>query len=151
MLDHDSHALNLDRILAYFQSLETSLRSAIAHLSKLWRAPYDVSTLKIGDQVNADPFTNYDTLSKLIERFNSLVPPADQIDVRPLVALRDAMAHGRVFSATPAFPLKLIKFTKEDGKGSVSVEYSSTMDEAWFESERNRVAGALQKLSKYAG
>src|SRR5579863_3752821 len=81
MDEHDSHALNLGRILANFQSLETSLRSAIAQLGNLWRAPYDVSNLKVRDQVNADPFTNYDSLSKLIEKFNSLLGPTLALQV----------------------------------------------------------------------
>jgi len=42
------------------------------------------------------------------------------------------IAHGWVFSKTPKFPVKILRFAKPSG-GRVTIENVTVADEAWFQ------------------
>jgi hypothetical protein len=56
------------------------------------------------------------------------------------VALRDALAHGRVWTLDCRFPVKLVKFRKSR-PGWVTVEWAEDMTVDWFKKQM-RVVGA---------
>jgi hypothetical protein len=139
----DTYTTLLGQVLGNFHGLEMAIRAFLAT-----RDPrnalddgQEFKSLVAGDTVAETPFTDYSSLGQLIANFNSLVPSHRRIDPG-LVDLRDALAHGRLWSPTGAFPLHLLKFGKPAG-GRVKVTLAVTVTEAWLHEQRDRVLEAL--------
>jgi len=62
-----------------------------------------------------------------------------------IVNLRDAIAHGRVFSFEPSCPLVLLKFSKPKGD-QAKVEFNATMTSEWFDTNIKRVNAEFSKV-----
>ena len=149
----ENHAIHLGKLVGNLQSLEVLLRfyhkkiqakkdPASVYSSDYWE-------LKVGDAIAEDAFSNYDTLGKLVSKFNSQITSRDHsLVVDPAVIdVRDLLAHGRV-SAKAADPaeLKIIKFGSPSG-GKVAVVASSLMSEAWFETNISLVRAQIEKVA----
>jgi hypothetical protein len=137
----------LGQIWGNFHSLEMALRNFLAA-----RDPRDAiqegqtfDALAVGDVVGETAFTDYASLGKLIAEFNQSVLEKRRIDPA-LVDLRDALAHGRVWSLTGTFPLRLLKFSKPQD-GAVRVTWATTMTEEWLAEQRTRVHQALARIA----
>ena len=130
----DWHLWNVGMLIAQLQSLEFSARIAIATMTGT-RSGADLRALQPGQWVSEDPITNYD----------GLVSARPQLDVAEIVNLRDQLAHGRVASGDPTFPLILLKFGRSlDGK--VPVLARIEMTETWFANQWGLVYEALQTV-----
>lgn len=107
-----------------------------------------MSHLKVGDTVPENAYTSYDTLDQLIARFNRLAAkrfPAKAIDVR-IVAVRDALAHGRIWADSPGPPLRLLKFSKPKD-GIAKVQFAEVMSIDWLNSQTARLSAELGKVA----
>ncbi|MBC7367213.1 MAG: hypothetical protein H7343_10460 [Undibacterium sp.] len=145
----EERAQNLGGLVLNFHSLEFLLRAFMGGLPGAIPSgmPYGISvyTAKVGTVLPLDDFTNYATLGQLIIKPNketsklSLGPPIDE----SLVALRDAIAHGRVATANAGEPMRLIKSDRPTQKGTVVVVVNELMDELWFKTSRRRVIDAM--------
>lgn len=62
-----------------------------------------------------------------------------------IVGLRDALAHGRVFSYEPSPPSVLLKFSKPKN-GYVKVEFSALMTRDWFDKQIKWIQRELRKV-----
>lgn len=116
----DEHARQLGGLVANFQSLEFVLRVFLQGSAPLNGIPYgtDIYSFPIGTVLPKNELTNYDSLGKLIRRFNAemTVQGRPEID-SSLVEVRDALAHGRVSGAAEDKNLRLLKFsTPKNGK-----------------------------------
>jgi hypothetical protein len=138
------YATKLGQIWANFHSLEMTLRTFLA-----LRDPRDAlkegqsfATLAVGDVVAENPTTDYASLGQLIDQFNKAASPQRRIDPT-LVDLRDALAHGRVWSPDGSFPLRLLKFSRPHRDGSIRVTWATTMTGDWLDEQRQRVFEAL--------
>src|SRR6266446_4664794 len=118
-------------LIAQLQSLEFSARIAIATMTGT-RSGADLRALQPGQWVSEDPITNYD----------GLVSARQQLNVAEIVNLRDQLAHGRVASGDPTFPLILLRSL--DGK--VPVLTRIEMTETWFANQWGLVYEALQTV-----
>lgn len=130
------YTLRLGKLVSHFQSLEFILRTFLVNYeSKRFLELVRLFELKEGEFVTHNAFTNWDNLRNCIEKYNSHVKSSEanlEID-ETLVVVRDAIAHGRVFSQDPAFatPNKLLKFSMpQDDK--VQVEFSAWLTEDWL-------------------
>ena len=132
------------RLIGNLQSLEFSARVAIATITGS-QSGVDLRALQPGQWVLEDPMTNYDQLTAVLEKFNALVSPRRQLDVARIVDLRDQLAHGRVSSGMPTFPLMLLKFGKPVN-GKVPVVARIEMTDAWFREQRTLVHEAIQTV-----
>ena len=148
----ESHAFALGQIIGNLHTLEFLLR---VFLGQMHTERYPSSTainldrINVGDKVPENYLTNYDTLGKLVHNYNNLVSksaPELQIDM-DIVQLRDALAHGRVSSATPSPPFRLLKFDKPQ-QGFVKVTYALDMTPAWLSAQINHLRDAAWKVSK---
>jgi hypothetical protein len=153
----DKHGLNLGKLVGNFQSLEFALRAflindEIAQKGPLSKSATDMHEMNEGDIVPENAFTNYDTLAKLIEKYNGnpkILSAGLTID-ETLVDIRDAIAHGRVSAATPSSSLKLLKFNKPKNN-QVKVTFSVLMTREWFAEQLRRVYDAVLKVSEANG
>jgi hypothetical protein len=154
------HALCLGKLIGNLQSLEVLLRiyllnvSAAAKTGRTTKKPY--WDLAVGETVDDDEFSNYDTLGQLVTKYNQDMAtraPALSVDTS-VVAVRDLLAHGRIAgTAEDQTTLKAIKFYKpRNGKAVVSV--SVLLDDAWFDTnvacsraQIENVARAIQTYS----
>ena len=149
----DKHALRLGRLVGNFQSLEFALRAFLVNdeiasgdSSAKFANLYDMNG---GDIVPENAFTNYDTLSKLIKKYNrhpKILSAGLTID-KSLVDIRDAIAHGRVSATDPSSSLKLLKFGEPNNK-RVEVTFSVLMTKEWFSEQISRVYNAILKVSE---
>ncbi len=140
----DKYALWLGELVSNFQSLEFSLRAFLinAEIGSGSSFPQSANLLDMneGDTVSENAFTNYDTLGQLIQKYNShpkILSAGLTID-NTLVAVRDAVAHGRISAATPSSILKLLKFDKPKNN-QVKVTFSVSMTKEWFAEQIKRV------------
>ena len=149
----DEHARYLGGLVVNLQSLEFILR---AFLQQLPTAPpfglppgTDIYSFPVGAEVPLNEVTNYDSLRRLIKKFNSEMEKrgVDQID-ETLVRLRDAVAHGRVSTADPMAEMRLLKFS-EPKNGHVCVEFNEVMSSAWFKEQTRRVGQAILAVQRH--
>ncbi len=78
--------------------------------------------------------TKHDTLDESISMFNSIVrgrDPTLTLDLH-VVDIRDAIAHGRIFTHHPSKPMQLFKYTKPK---KVEVKLAVTNTPEWFANE----------------
>ncbi len=119
--------LAIGKIIVNLHSLEFALRSFLwnhQNSTDLKNRHNTILQLKVGQEVPADAFSNYDTLNELIKKFNEIVRQVDSkfsLD-QSIVDLRDALAHGRIWAEDRQLPMQLVKFAKEN-KGMVKVTH----------------------------
>jgi hypothetical protein len=149
----DEHYSLLGRLVANLQSLEFIMRGFL-HESAPRRPdgiPHgtDWYTFGVGTEVPLDEFTNWDTLGQLIEKFNmEMLRRGDPgLDKDALVTVRDALAHGRVSSASPEGDMRLLKFDKP-GRGNrvVRVTFNQAMTREWFRDQTRAVGQAIRRV-----
>jgi len=149
-MDGTTHVMKLGKLVGNFHSLEFVVRLAIKVLSKDATPGVDVHKIRIGDAIPADAICDYDSLGRVIDRYNALVKRADQLDRDALVTARDMLAHGRVCSGDATFPLRLVKFGREQN-GQVLVEALVDLDEAWFDRHLTLTMEAIKRAGAMAG
>jgi hypothetical protein len=146
-MNMNEHAQLLGELVNNLLSLELVLRLFLLEKNS-HRSKVDYFSLKIGDIVDEDEFTNYDTLGKLIDKYNDYVKsydPALIID-KSLVSTRDALAHGRIARSRPEGSSRLLKFDKPDNNGRVRVTHSEEMDVEWFNRNKRVASESLEKV-----
>lgn len=146
-MDYEDHARGLGILVSYFHALEFTLRAVLKNYEKArTKTKIVYSVLKKGDTVPEDAMTNYDSLGNLIDKYNELAPKELRI-AKGIVAIRDAIAHGRVFSDTQNLPMNLFKFDKPKN-GAVAVTFAATLDQNWFRDTAVHLYGEIQKVMK---
>lgn len=134
----DEYFRLMGNLIVNLQSLEWALRAFLYNADSKPKDPgfsKNIYDFKVGDCVEENAFTNFDTLGQLVDKYNGIVGSKDStlcVD-RGIVDIRDALAHGRIASESPSpnKPQKLVKYTKpKDGK--VYVTHYITMTEDWF-------------------
>lgn len=139
----DEYYQLMGTLVANLQSLEFALRAFLYNKEsgpkpanpEFGKNIYD---FKVGDCVEETAFTNHDTLGQLIDKYNEIVKSKDStvcVD-RGIVDIRNALAHGRIASESPApeVPLKLIKYGKPQN-GQVCVTHYVTLTKDWFDKQ----------------
>jgi hypothetical protein len=145
-MDPQDHIKGLGILVSYFHTLEYVLRGVLKNQEKGKTKKIDYSLLKLGDTVPEDPMTNYDSLGGLIDKYNRIAPIELQI-AKGIVAVRDAIAHGRVFSDTQSLPMRLFKFDKPKN-GVAPVAFAVTLDQDWFQTTGVHLYGEILKVMK---
>ena len=150
----DRYALALGKIVSNLQSLEVLLRVFLHNVDKerYGSPPPEVGLNKInvGLEVPENYFTNYDSLRDVISKYNNFISKLRQPELRvdeTLVALRDAIAHGRVVGLKPEPPLQLYKFGKP-ANSQVPVIDTIDLTDAKLKRDIRRVFGELMKVKK---
>jgi len=152
--DLDWYDKKLGKLWNYLLSLEVLLRGCILIKRNQESSLPRLDILKAGDIVEENALTNYDSLGKVIDRFNSFFKKEDWvIDKDKIVQLRDVLAHGRLISFKLNYPVKIFKFAKPV-KSNVKVEFTEEMTSDWFDKnlvflrkELGRIAGIFGRLT----
>jgi len=147
---HFRHDVELGRLITNLHSLELVLRDFLLTdtegLNKSRRHARSLKKMRIGQYVAENPFTNYDSLKRLIDKYNKRVETGAKgyaVDEK-IVKLRDAIAHGRTFAYGPDMPMLLMKFSRPK-EGMVKVEFSAVMTIDWFDKQIKWVKRELDK------
>ena len=148
----ENHVLYLGRLVGNLHSLEVLLRVYLATSGAKRRGaqvPHGPPViLSIGDTLDEDEFTNYDSLGELVKKFNADVighAPHLQVDTK-VVPLRDLLAHGRVSADAPDEKrLRIVKFDRPSG-GRVRVSDAALMDEGWFKTNIDLVLTQIERV-----
>lgn len=148
-MDNEKHALHLGGLIGNLQSLEIGIRFALAQRPKsVAKDAYgdDFRNATVGTLVPVSDLSSYASLGELIKAFNDTFSPATPLD-GGLVALRDALAHGRVFAGPGEKEFRIVKFAKPTkGATEVAIVYSVVMSEAWFIENKARVRCAMETV-----
>ena len=149
-MDDTKRLINLGKLVNNMQSLEFGLRGCLFE---------DEITKGISKQLTSHPkftkgevlpknaYTNWDSLSKLIRKYNGLpISKGFEID-ETLVEIRDVIAHGRVFLYSETGIIQLVKFSKPKGS-KVEVEFSSWMTEEWVGRQNDLFYEAVRKVAE---
>jgi len=151
----EDYVTSLGKLIGNLHSLEMALRAHLGGLDESATQPFSpiqLENLHPGIQLPENAFTNFDSLAKLIRKFNcSLSPNQLHLAVETgLVDLRDAIAHGRVFAKRAASPMFLIKFTRPK-EGRVEVAFAAKLTPNWLMRQRKRVARSIQNIRAAGG
>jgi hypothetical protein len=144
-MDIKSYGCAVGALIVNLQSLEFSLRQ---FLDDGKDAP-PPEGLTSGEWVAETPLTNWDPLGALIDKYNAVVRPPhpDLVVDRSMVELRDSLAHGRVFSPTPTFPVRLLRFDKPERR-RVLVRNVTVLTEEWFQRNVREVYAQIKKVEE---
>ena len=151
--ESDIYVKNLGKLVANLQSLEFVLRAFLINREIASGSTFpqskSLNNMSVGDVVDENAFTNFDTLSKLIDKYNedTRVKASGLTIEKYLVEIRDAIVHGRVSSDTPLGNSRLLKFDKPKGK-KVKVTFSVTMTKEWFSKQIKQVYNAILSVSE---
>lgn len=147
-MDDRMHTRSLGTLVNNIQALEFSLRSCLCKdeitkgISK--QLPNLFNVVK-GEIVPNNALTNWDNLRDLIQKYNKLPISKGLTIDENLVDIRDAIAHGRVFSDSPDGINRLLRFKKPKRNG-VEVEFSVAMTEEWFTTQFLRFYDAVRMV-----
>lgn len=144
------HAQNLGKLTGNLQSIEMGARLAIVRLDEAAsrRVQAQLPQVKTGELVEVNAFTNNDDLNQTLEKYNKRAPTDYKIDIKPIVALRDALAHGRTFGFGAMKHLRLLKFSRKAKDGKVTVELAVDMTDGWFHDNIRLLNSAIEKITK---
>lgn len=146
----ETHALNLGRLIGNLQSLEMGARMVIVKLDQRssHQEQVQLPQAKVGDMVELNAYTNNDDLTQTLQKYNKRAPLECRLDIGPIVNLRDALAHARVFGFGSMKPLRLLKFSRKANGGRVLVELALDMTDEWFLENIRMLEQAVGKIRK---
>lgn len=124
------------------------LRGAIIELAQQGEPQPELDSATEGDWVAKTPLTSFGGLRSVIDRFNEVAPAEDALDSAPLVALRDMLVHGRIFTTSPTRPFRVVKLGRE-ADGKVTVETVVLMTDEWFLRQLEFVERAFFAAAKH--
>jgi hypothetical protein len=95
--------------------------------------------------------TKYVFFGPLVDEFNKSLQTDEERRLytldRRVVEIRNAFAHGRLFTDTERFPTRLWRFgRKRDEDGNLEVEFSELLSPEWLLKNHNFVAREDQKV-----
>lgn len=149
----EAHALKLGKVVGNLQTIELLARQSIAKLDRSHQgSSIDILLhVKEAEFVDYSPITDKNDLGQTLGRYNRLCPVQFKIDAYPIIKLRDAIAHGRVFGMQGSQSgmrehLRLIKFEKKQSGRKVRVEHVIDMTPEWFSKTITTLEGAIENL-----
>jgi hypothetical protein len=152
----DQYALGFGRIVVNLIGLETALRGYLSTLDRAakesGRPAWDCMQWKLGDKVDEDAFTSYDSLGRLIEEYNTRVEGTDAalcVDTC-VVDLRHAIAHGCILGSVGGGPWRLFKFG-EPRNGKAELTRCEDLTVSWLDAQAKRVRAEVQKVVEAQG
>lgn len=145
----------IGKVIRNIHALEFALRLFLYEIQKndsnLHNQSFDMHSLSVGDCIPETALTSYDTLGQLIKKFNAELRNRrflDQVD-SGVVGLRDAIAHGRVFSLQPEGPFSILKFSRPVNR-QVVVEVAVEINQAWVKQQVEHTLAELYKVIRLA-
>lgn len=143
------HALNLGKLVGNLLTIEMAARMFLAKHEEVFQSKVTTQLLQVseGDLVESDAFTNSDDLRQTLQKYNKRAPSSFAVSIGEIVALRDALAHGRTFGFGQIPHLRLLKFSRKATEGKYRVELAQDMSEAWFTHNIGILESALQSLT----
>jgi hypothetical protein len=149
----DEYAMKLGYLVGNLSGLESVLRAVIHTLGEPAATSSNIGNLKltVGMRVRSDALSDYDSLGKIIDRYNGLAAADRQVAKSDIVDLRDAIAHGRIVAAEVGEPYTLLKFSRLDKEGFVTVERCEVMDADWLDQRIAAVGAAIIVAASYIG
>lgn len=148
----EKYTLAIGKIIVNLHSLEFALRTFLwNHEDPVGLTNWHIAMpqLQVGQTVPVNALSNFDTLGKLIEKFNEIMQKTDStlsVD-QTIVDLRDALAHGRIWAEVPQPPMQLVKFDKPNGS-ETTVTHAELIDSIWLDSQKTRVWNEIEKVRK---
>jgi hypothetical protein len=127
-MDENDHVSGVGKIVTNLEALEFVIR---IYLSSANNQKIEFPT-PATTELPETYITNYMTLGELTKKYNEGLTPSEQIHCVDLevVTIRDAFAHGRIFSKSESFPIELYKFAKPNG-GKATVDFAETLTVDW--------------------
>jgi hypothetical protein len=143
----DLYPLQLGQLLANITSLDMALRAVLYQQETPASARRPIAKpltmLRAGDVLEESALTSWDSLGRLISKYNSRNPDAAIAD--GIVDLRDAFAHGRILTDNPVSHLRLIRFS-HPRNGRVTVEMAEDLSPEWLAQQIRWVFAAVQTV-----
>lgn len=138
----------LGRVIINLQSLEFLLRAFLAHHYKEILGP--PNTLTVGSKLLETHWVSYHSLGELIDKFNAIA--IRHTISKDIIGVRDALAHGRVFTLLKDDKRTLFKFSKPDRTSAriVRLDYISRLDAKWYESTIEQTIDCIAKVADAA-
>ena len=152
-MESSKYCENLGKLVSNLLSLEFALRAFLRINEATNNDPLyqiNMNSLQEGYLVPENAFTNYDSLRELINKYNSnsVVFSKGLVIDEMISHIRDAIAHGRVFSNNPNDEMNLLKFSKPRKDGNIVVMFSARLTQDWFGEQIKNVYDAIFKVQE---
>src|SRR5262249_27719391 len=122
-------------------------RAAIVVVDPTLHGDWDWTQLHPGQVVPVDAFSDYRGLRATIQRYNDRVEAAYRLDLEPIGAVRDVVAHARVVpTGATGYPIRLVKFGEVTPDGQISVQRVDDLTDVWFAEQNDLVASAMARV-----
>jgi hypothetical protein len=142
-MDANEYTQLVGAIVTNLQALESVLR-----YFSMGNKAREVEFPKVGTaDAPENALTKHDFLSTLVDQYNRSLTDEEQdfkVD-RNVVAIRNAIAHGRLLATEQQPPFRLWKFGRAKN-GRVPVEFCQELTEEWLTSTRNLIDSQKQKV-----
>lgn len=154
-MNASAHCRELGKLLGNLQALEASLRLYLYFAEDPPHEPLPSGltfpAVVVGQALPVNALTDYSSLEQLITRFNRRVAASHpQLALDPsLVALRDALVHGRVLALPGTSQQRLFKFGKP-ANGTAVATFAVDLNEVWLREQAGRVRAAVASVAKAA-
>lgn len=142
-MDQDDHTRGVGRIVTNLEALEFVIR---IFLTKANNQKLEFPTPET-TELPETFVTSFMSLDELIKEYNATLSSTEQIHCvdAQMIKIRDAFAHGRIYSNNESFPIALYKFSKpKDGKAAV--EYAETLTTDWLKQKGDFIHAQTDKV-----
>jgi len=137
----------LGKLLMNLHALEFAIRAFLVKINENTEPRVDINSVKEGDWIEINSFTNYDSLKRLVTKYNNLLGSTSAEAIDPsVITIRDALAHGRIASRTPGLStLELYKFGQPN-EDKVQVEIKLELDDELLSKYINLADAQIRKI-----
>jgi len=142
-MNQNDHALGVGKIINNLEALELVIRIFLGNANNQKLEYPKLETKELPETY----VTNFMSLDELVSEYNAGLYPAEQVHSvdTEAIKIRDAFAHGRIYSLTVGFPIELYKFAKpKDGKAAVEFAESLTAD--WLKQKNELIRAQMDKV-----
>ncbi len=144
------YSADLGKFWTNFNSLEMILRLFLARRSGLGTGEiFKCLGLDIGQHAPVNSITNWQTFGQLCKSFNNQFSVPEQLDFSRVLAMRDAMAHGRVLGNENG-TLTVIKYSKPLGN-IARVEFRQNLSPQYIEALSQEIHSLSRSITDRMG
>lgn len=128
----NQYAADLGRFWQNFNSLEMFLRLYLARKAGMGTKDiFQCLGLDVGQSAIENPVTDWRTFGALCDEYNKGMPNPEKLDFSRVVAIRDALAHGRILGDEFG-NLTVVKYSKPKA-GTVSAEFKQSLSASYMQ------------------
>ncbi len=146
----NQYAADLGRFWLNFNSLEFILRLFLARKAGMGTTEFvQIRGKEVGQSAVENPITDWRTFGTLCADYNKGMPIPERLDFSRIVAIRDALAHGRVLGDESG-NLVVVKYSRPKAR-TVTVEFKQVLSPAYLQVLSDEMTTLSHRITSMIG